>query len=103
MPTRNLRLPCSSRVITLRFVLVQPGLRIVLLFLFVPTGENAAEIFGVLEILPKNERSIGVVNYVLPKVQLIREHVIDHRAEKNDVAIRTQRKPYARHGGGTRK
>src|SRR5512146_675897 len=64
---------------------VDPGFGVVLSLLFVPAREDAVQIFSVAIILLQNDSGIRVRDYVIAEYLVVREHVVNEAAEKEDV------------------
>src|SRR6201993_1709324 len=79
---------------------VKPGAAVITPVVRVPTREDASQILSVLELLWKNDRSVGVVDHVLAKNFFVFENVMNEPTEKQDVRAGAQRSPYVCHGGG---
>src|SRR4029453_8140105 len=74
-------------------VFVGPPLR-------VPAAEQAVGVLGVLEPLVDDRRGVGVADHVLLEVALVLEHVVDDRAQEDDVAAGPQRHVHVGQGAG---
>src|SRR5581483_7231227 len=85
-----------GNVLALR-ALVEPGVSVVLPA--IESAEESAEIFGVLEVLSQDRRRVRIANDILAELALVGQHVVDHRAEEDDVAAGAKREPVVRHRG----
>ncbi len=82
---------------------VQPGAGIVLvlqLVVDVQAGEDAVQVFGVLEFLANDGGGVGVVDHVIVEVAVVLQDVVDDGAEEENVAAGAQRDPDIGHGRG---
>src|SRR4029077_6947933 len=57
------------------------------------------QILSVLELIWKNDRSVGVMDHILAKIFFVFENVMNEPAEKEDVRSGAQGSPDVRHGG----
>src|SRR5246500_4835989 len=78
---------------------VKPGAAVITPVVRVPTREDASQILSILELLWKDDRSVGVVDHVLAKNFFVFENVMDEPTEKQDVRSGAQRSPNVCHGG----
>src|SRR5216683_5484351 len=79
---------------------VKPSAFVVTAILSVPAGEDASQIFSILELLCENDRSVGVVDHILAKIFFVFENVMNEPAEKQDVRSGAQGSPNVCHCGG---
>src|SRR2546428_1522054 len=79
---------------------VEPSAFIVTVILSVPAGKDASQILSILELLWKNDRSVGVGDHVLAKILLVFENVMNEAPEKQDVRSGAERSPDVCHSGG---
>src|SRR5216683_5252183 len=63
---------------------VKPSAFVVTAILSVPAGEDASQIFSILELLCENDRSVGVVDHVLAKIFFVFYNEITETPEKQD-------------------
>src|SRR5437762_1378390 len=90
LPSRSWRMAAVPvfvpRVVAARRrALVAPRIGRVLSLLRVPSGEQAVEILGVLEIAAQDRRRVRVVDDVVAEFEAAREDVVDEGAEEHDV------------------
>src|SRR5713101_715942 len=90
----------GRRLATLDTSPVKPGASVVAPVLSVPTREDASQILRILELLWKNDRSVGVVGHVLAKIFFVFEHVMNEPPEKQDVRSGAHGSPDVCHSGG---
>src|SRR5580692_7848877 len=75
----------GRRSVTLDTSPVKPCACVITPIVSIPAGEDASQILGILELLRKNDRSVGVVNHVLTKIFFLFENVMNEPPEKQDV------------------
>src|SRR5258708_27172304 len=63
---------------------VKPCACVITPIVSVPTREDASQILGILKLLRKNDRSVGVVDHVLAKIFFVFENVMNEPPEKQD-------------------
>src|ERR1700756_4506202 len=80
---------------------VKPCACVITPIVSVPTREDASQILGILKLLRKNDRSVGVVDHVLAKIFFVFENVVNEPPEKQDVRPGAQGSPDVCHSGGT--
>src|SRR4029077_6737194 len=78
---------------------VKPGAAVITPIVRVPTREDASQILGILKLLWKDDRSVGVVDHVLAKIFFVFENVMNKPPEKQDVRSGAQWGPNVCHGG----
>jgi len=80
---------------------VKPGACVITPIVSVPTREDTFQILSILELLRKNDRSVGVVDHVFPEVFFVFENVMNQPPETQDVRSGAQGSPDVCHCGGT--
>ena len=99
VPARRRLAALSGRL----HALVQPGARVVLPLLLVPSGKEPVEILGIAEVFTDDRRGVGVVDDVLAKVASLLQDIVDDAPEQREVRPRAERNPDVRHRGRSRK
>ena len=77
MTSAHFRVARSFAGVLGRRAAVEPGFGIVSLFLLVPAGEEAIQVFSVLEVITQHGRGIGVPGHVLTEIFVVAENVVD--------------------------
>jgi hypothetical protein len=64
---------------------IHPRFRVVLLLFQVPAAKQTVQVFGVPEVFADNRRGVGVVFYVLLKVAITLQNVVDNSTQERYV------------------
>ena len=88
-------LAVSGRAILRLRAGVEPRLRVVLFP--IPSGEEAVQLFSVAQVVAQNRRRVRVGHDVIAEPAIVVDRVVDHRAEKREIASGAQRQPVVGH------